>query len=47
MLAVNPLIWNRDADLVRLAIDGAVIALSLWVNARWDRWFGSVRAGTP
>ncbi len=34
-LLVNLLIWNRDADLVRLTIGGAVIALSLWVNARY------------
>ncbi|NVK41852.1 MAG: DMT family transporter [Oceanospirillaceae bacterium] len=42
-LIVNLLIWNRDADLARLAVGGLVIALSLWVNARWDRWFGSAR----
>lgn len=34
-LLVNLLIWNRDADLTRLAIGGGVIALSLWVNARF------------
>ncbi len=34
-LLVNLLIWNRDADLLRLTIGGAVIALSLWVNARY------------
>jgi len=34
-LLVNLLIWNRDADLLRLAIGGAVIVLSLWVNARF------------
>jgi len=33
-LLVNLLIWSRDADLLRLAMGGAVIALSLWVNAR-------------
>ncbi|MGO1501389.1 MAG: carboxylate/amino acid/amine transporter [Marinobacter sp.] len=33
-LLVNLLIWSRDADLMRLAIGGAVLALSLWVNAR-------------
>jgi len=38
-LVVNLLIWNRDADLGRLAIGGAIIGLSLWVNARWNRWF--------
>ncbi|MBP0047238.1 DMT family transporter [Marinobacterium sp. AK62] len=39
-LVVNLLIWNRDADLPRLLIGGAVIALSLWVNARWSHWVG-------
>jgi carboxylate/amino acid/amine transporter len=34
-LLVNLLIWNRDADLFRLAIGGVVIASSLWVNARF------------
>ncbi len=34
-LVVNLLIWNRDADLTRLVIGGAVIALSLWLNARF------------
>ena len=33
-LLVNLLIWNRDADLLRLALGGGVIAFSLWVNAR-------------
>lgn len=33
-LLVNILIWSRDADLFRLALGGAVLALSLWVNAR-------------
>lgn len=34
-LLVNLLIWNRDADLFRLALGGAVIVFSLWVNARF------------
>ncbi|TKV69094.1 hypothetical protein FDP08_13835 [Marinobacter panjinensis] len=34
-LIVNLLIWNRDADLLRLALGGSVIAFSLWVNARF------------
>lgn len=37
-LLVNLLIWNRDADLGRLALGGAVILLSLWVNARFSRY---------
>ncbi len=36
-LLVNIAIWNRDADLARLAIGGSVIALSLWVNAHFSR----------
>ncbi len=31
-LLVNVLIWNRDADLVRLSLGGAVIFVSLWIN---------------
>ncbi len=34
-LLVNLVIWNRDADLLRLAIGGGVIALSLWLNTRF------------
>ncbi|MEZ9523188.1 carboxylate/amino acid/amine transporter [Enterovibrio norvegicus] len=34
-IVVNVLIWNRDADLVTLAIGGAVILLSLWINETW------------
>ncbi|UDL04819.1 carboxylate/amino acid/amine transporter [Marinobacter sp. CA1] len=34
-LLVNLLIWNRDADLLRLVVGGSVILLSLWVNARF------------
>jgi len=34
-LLVNLLIWNREADLLRLLIGGVVIAFSLWVNARF------------
>ncbi|MGV8842135.1 MAG: carboxylate/amino acid/amine transporter [Pseudomonas sp.] len=31
-LVVNLLIWNRDADLLRLALGGAVILASLWLS---------------
>lgn len=34
-LLVNLLIWNRDADLLHLALGGAVIVASLWLNARF------------
>ncbi len=36
-LIVNLVIWNRDADLLRLALGGVLIALSLWGNARFSR----------
>lgn len=31
-LLINLLIWNRDADLPRLAAGGAVILLAMWMN---------------
>ncbi|MEH0689977.1 DMT family transporter [Vibrio cholerae] len=34
-LIVNIVIWNRDVDLTRLSIGGAIIILSLWVNETW------------
>lgn len=34
-LIVNILIWNRDVDMVRLAIGGAIIVASLWFNETW------------
>lgn len=37
-LLVNLIIWNRDADLLRLAIGGAIIVLSLWVNHRYSKY---------
>jgi len=40
-LVVNLVIWNHDADLLRLGAGSVVIALSLWVNARWDAWRGA------
>lgn len=33
-LAINLLIWNRDADLVRLAAGAAVMVLAWWINRR-------------
>ncbi|MGQ4880442.1 carboxylate/amino acid/amine transporter [Billgrantia sp. LNSP4103-1] len=36
-LAVNLLIWNRDADLLRLALGGAIIVGSLLLNEWWLR----------
>ncbi|MDD1793477.1 carboxylate/amino acid/amine transporter [Enterovibrio sp. ZSDZ42] len=34
-IVVNVLIWNRDADLGTLAMGGAVILASLWINETW------------
>ncbi|MDO6788029.1 carboxylate/amino acid/amine transporter [Cobetia marina] len=36
-LLVNLLIWNRDADLPRLALGGAIIVLALLINQFWAR----------
>jgi len=36
-LIVNLLIWNRDADLPRLVLGGAIIVASLWLNGWWQR----------
>ena len=38
-LLVNLLIWNRNADLHKLALGGAVIVASLWLN-RFGRRMG-------
>ncbi|NLS14445.1 EamA family transporter [Vibrio sp. SM6] len=34
-LLVNLLLWNRDEDIPRLLLGGALILLSLWVNETW------------
>ncbi|MYL24196.1 EamA family transporter [Halomonas alkaliantarctica] len=34
-LLVNLLIWNREADLARLALGALIIAFSLWLNHWW------------
>ncbi|SHF44063.1 carboxylate/amino acid/amine transporter [Vibrio gazogenes] len=34
-LLVNLLIWNRDANLPKLILGGAIIMLSLWINETW------------
>ena len=34
-ILVNLVIWNRDADLIRLAIGGGIILLALWVNQKF------------
>ena len=36
-ILVNLLFWNKDADLMRLAIGGVVILCSLWINRRYSK----------
>ncbi|CAM4093209.1 carboxylate/amino acid/amine transporter [Pseudoalteromonas byunsanensis] len=36
-ILVNVAIWNRDADMMRLAVGGAIIMSALWVNKRLRR----------
>ena len=35
-ILVNLLFWNKDADLIRLAVGGSIILFSLWVNYRFS-----------
>lgn len=42
-LVVNILIWNRDEDLTRLAVGGAIILFSLWLN----HWFAQSEKAEP
>ena len=34
-LAVNLLIWNREADVARLLLGAGIMAASLWLNHWW------------
>ncbi|RDB44000.1 EamA family transporter [Halomonas sp. DQ26W] len=43
-LLVNLLIWNREADLPRLAVGGAIIIGSLFLNEWWLRRRAAVTA---
>ncbi|MDG5765874.1 carboxylate/amino acid/amine transporter [Balneolales bacterium ANBcel1] len=36
-LLVNLLIWNRDADLIRLAAGAVILVAAYWVNRRFSR----------
>ena len=36
-IVVNVIFWNRDADIVRLAIGGGIILLALWVNDKFNQ----------
>jgi carboxylate/amino acid/amine transporter len=35
-ILVNLLFWNREVDILRLIVGGAVILLSLWINHRFS-----------
>jgi carboxylate/amino acid/amine transporter len=37
-LLVNLVIWNRDADLLRLALGAAILLLALWINRQGRLW---------
>jgi carboxylate/amino acid/amine transporter len=39
-LLVNLVIWNREADLTRLAVGALIIAFSLWLNHWWRQRHG-------
>lgn len=43
-LVVNLLIWNRDADLLRLATGAGILVLAYWVNRQFS---GSTRQSAP
>lgn len=36
-IIVNVVFWNRDADIVRLAIGGGIILLALWLNDKFNQ----------
>lgn len=36
-ILVNLVFWNRDADVLRLAIGGAIIVAALWVNEKFSQ----------
>ena len=44
-LLVNLVIWNRDADLLRLALGGIIMVAALWLNARYSRHATLAAAG--
>lgn len=46
-LLVNLTIWNREADILRLALGGAVIVVALGINEWWARRREQRRAVSP
>lgn len=43
-IVVNVLFWNRDADILRLSIGGAIILLALMVNDKFNQRFQQAKA---
>ncbi len=37
-LLVNLIIWNRDADLIRLALGAVILLMALWINRHGRLW---------
>lgn len=35
-ILVNLLIWNHNADILRLALGGGIILVALWLNRQWQ-----------
>jgi len=40
-ILVNVIFWNREADILRLAIGGGIILLALWVNDFFNQRFAA------
>ncbi|GAA0830247.1 carboxylate/amino acid/amine transporter [Marinomonas arenicola] len=36
-ILVNLIFWNRDADLIRLSIGGAIMLFALWINKQFTK----------
>ncbi|BDX02075.1 MAG: carboxylate/amino acid/amine transporter [Marinomonas sp.] len=43
-ILVNVIFWNRDADILRLSIGGAIILLALWVNDKFNQKISKTHA---
>ncbi|MFT6405966.1 MAG: carboxylate/amino acid/amine transporter [Marinomonas primoryensis] len=43
-IIVNLVFWNRDADIVRLAIGGSIILLALWLNDKFNQRLAAAKA---
>ena len=43
-ILVNVIFWNRDADILRLAIGGGIILLALWINDKFNQKHAKAQA---